>query len=85
MVEAVNQRLKTAETPCLYIVLAHFMEPNYDELRHNGKPVDEASEGRKLKRYIINYYKETGVYEEHLKSLLVQKLPPLNAKSLTLK
>lgn len=32
------------------------MEPNYDELRKNGKVVDQVAEGRKLKAHIIRYY-----------------------------
>ena len=34
---------------------------------------------------MIKYYKEAGLYELHLKSLLAQKLPPPNGKCLTLK
>lgn len=86
MISTINKRLLTGETPCLYLVLAHFLEPNYDELRKNGKPIDIAAENRKLKKHILRYYlSQPGLYHEHLKSLLVQKLPPLNAKSLTLK
>lgn len=43
LAEVVHKRLTTGETPSLYIVLAHFLEPNYDELRKNGKVVDAVS------------------------------------------
>jgi hypothetical protein len=85
LMEAVNRRLITCESQSLFIVMAHFMEPNYDEMRKNGKPVDVANECKKLKKYILRYYKETGNYEEHIKSLLTQKLPPPKTRCLTLK
>lgn len=34
---------------------------------------------------MLRYYKETGIYAHHLKSLFVQKLPPPNTKCFTLK
>ena len=43
LVDTVHRRLLTGETSSLYIVMAHFLEPNYDELRKNGKAVDLAT------------------------------------------
>lgn len=56
LMAAIDARLANGLSPSLFIVLAHFMEPNYDELRKNGKVVDQVAEGRKLKAHIIRYY-----------------------------
>lgn len=64
--------------------MAHFMEPNYDALRKNGKPIDAVAESKKLKSHILRYYAESGSSVEALQSLLVQKLPKPTTRTLTL-
>lgn len=84
LVNAIDNRLLTGASPSLFIALAHFMEPNYDELRKNGRPVDVAAESRKLKSHILRYYAETGTSLEPLKALPLQKAPKPGSRSMIL-
>lgn len=55
---AIEKCIKNNENAGLFVVMAHFMEPSYNEVRRKDAAVDVYSESKRLKRHILRYYKE---------------------------
>lgn len=55
---AVERCIKNGENTGLFVVLAHFMEPNYNEVRRKDASIDLYSESKRLKKHILRHYRE---------------------------